>query len=259
MKDGEYVTFRRRRQHKNCNMKDLYFTVLKVRASESFIFYAVAGDFEDAKFDEIDDDPYTNYRYNHQIAFIKCFHGWIDDLRVFDESLGDEEPTVDARRCGIGTVLSELCLIDPEIYDPKPSDRAIQPNMALDELKNKYHATNEFEMVTKNCVKLVGLKMAARIEDPEQRRAGGHAYLTAAINMRYEMLLVEAGRITGSETTYSDQNRNALNVYHPETAKENYDSRTGIIKPCCGRDMCVGYQSNWFFCGRKRNNRKRKL
>ena len=101
--------------------------------------------------------------------------------------------------------------------------------------------------------------MKARVEDPEQLRAGGHAYLTAAINMKYEMLLVEAGRITGSGTTYSDQNRNALNVYYPKTAKENYDSRTGIIKPCCGRDMCSGYQSNWFFCGRKKNNRKRKL
>ena len=253
MKDGEYLTFRRRRRYRNCNMKDLYFTVHKVEESESFVFYAVAGNFEVATFDELDDDPHTNYRYNHQIAFIKCFHGWIDDLQVFHESLGDEEPIVDARRCGIGTVLTELCLIDPDIYDPNPS------NMAVDELKNKYYATNEFEMVKEHCVKLVGLTMKARVEDPEQLRAGGHAYLTAALNMRYGLLLVEAGRITGSGTSYSDQNRNALNVYNPKTAKENYDSRTGIIKPCCGRDMCIDYQSNWFFCSRKRNNRKRKL
>ena len=228
-------------------MPDLYFTVLKLEENDegvkSFMFYAVPGYFGITKFDEIPEiDPreFTkmNFRFNGQIAVIKCSHGWIEDLQVFQESLGNVERSVDARRCGIGTVLTELCLIDPDVNIPKPG------NMALDILSTNRNAANEFEMVKNKCQKLVGLMMAAEVKDSEFPHAGGRTYFTAAINMRYRILVIDS-------TFYSDESRNALNVYDVKTAKENFDPRTGNINPCCNHELCVAHQSYWLFCFEK--------
>ena len=231
-------------------MTDLYFTVHKSEKIDDgqniFMFYVVPGDFESAQFDEIMGPPddrekpgtKLSYIFHGQIAVIRCSHGFIDDLMVFEESLGDVQPTVDARRCGIGTVLTELCLIDPDVNIPNPG------NMALDILSTNPHAKHEFEMVNNKCQKLVGLMMAAEVTNAEFPHAGGRTYFTAAINMRYRMLVIDS-------TFYSDESRNALSVYDVKTAKENYDIRTGNINPCCNHGICDAHQSYWLFCFEK--------
>ena len=229
-------------------MTDLYFTVHKSEKIDDgqniFMFYVVPGDFESAQFDEIMGPPddrekpgtKLSYIFHGQIAVIRCSHGFIDDLMVFEESLGDVQPTVDARRCGIGTVLTELCLIDPDVNIPNPG------NMALDILSTNPHAKHEFEMVKNKCQKFVGLMMAAEVQNTENPHAGARTYFTAAINMRYRMLVIDS-------TFYGG--RNALNVYDVKTAKENYDPRTGNINPCCNHGICDAHQSYWLFCFEK--------
>ena len=86
--------------------------------------------------------------------------------------------------------------------------------------------------------------MAAEVNDAQNPHAGGHTYFTAAINMRYRILVINS-------TFYSDESRNALSVYDVKTAKENYDPRTGNIKPCCNHGICDAHQSYWLFCFEK--------
>ena len=44
-------------------------------------------------------------RYENQIGRITCKPGWIEYVKVNDEF----------KKCGLGTVLSEMCMIDPEL------------------------------------------------------------------------------------------------------------------------------------------------
>ena len=49
-------------------------------------------------------------QFENQIGFAMCSNGWIDKVRV------KSEPDLDARNCGIGTVFTTLCMIDPELH-----------------------------------------------------------------------------------------------------------------------------------------------
>ena len=94
------------------------------------------------------------HKYNHQIAYIKCSHGWIYQLEVFDQSLGEVGPFEDPKRCGVGIVLTELCLIDPTINNLQ------EGNLAFDYLEDQQTA---FDFVVKYCQKLVGLLVGTLI------------------------------------------------------------------------------------------------
>ena len=248
MDRGKVMTFQTK-SHKDCNLTSRYFTVVKANHTRDVVddgthlmFYAITGDFGDhAVFDDIVKElprATRKRKYQHQIAYIHCTHGWIHDLTVFERSLGVQGPFENPRRCGIGTVLTELCLIDPEV------NVRGEGNLALDNL-NAY--SSMVNMVQTHCHKLVGLRMAA---DP---RAAGVMYLTAAIAMGYEYLIVDSTWPQTDEkpnVSHSDKDKNPIKIYETQVAQAHYDAPTGIIKPCgCYQKECQAYQRRWFFCG----------
>ena len=227
MEDGEIVIFQRNVDPR-CTMTSLHFTVIKEETREEgtndlyFMFYAIAGEHNDG----LTILPQTDLpleKYVNQIGVNRCTHGWIDELKVFEESLNPGGPTENPLSCGIGTILTELCLIDPGIYNRK------QGNLALGILQG----FSDFQRVRLYCYKIVGLGMAS---NPKNR---AHVYFTAAINMKYRLLLIESSSGTGS----------SLKIFRTQIAKNNYDGVTGSILPCedCS-DVCPAWGYTWFFC-----------
>ena len=229
---GEVKIFQRR-AIEHCNLNSLYFTVMKTEermfGKEAFIFYAIAGD----EIDGVVGGFNQTHKYNHQIAFIVCNHGWIDLLEVFDRSLEVVGPFENPRRCGVGIVLTELCLIDPNVNDPR------EGNLGFDYIEGQQTMR---ERAKDNCLKFVGLKMAAKASGPNPR-AGGLTYLTAAIRMDYDFLLINSGYC-------HDEKMTRTNIYDLQDAKDNYDPVTGNINACKGYGSCEAYNNNWFFCKR---------
>ena len=207
------------------------------KASPSyFYFYAVSRAANGFK--ELAGGTET-HKYQHQLAYITCLHGWITQLTVFDKSLGMkyEGPmkfygNEDPRGCGIGIVLTELCLIDPEVNNMK-----LDKDKRGNEIGNKALRILKQDMkerTNKNCYKLVGLTMAA---NPKQ---AGHVYFSAAINMDYNKMVVVLDR--GWEKTNVK-----YNIYDTRVAKQNYKPN-GDIDSCCGYEKCHAYSRSWIFC-----------
>ena len=256
MEINEVVIFRRRRKSaSHCNLNSLYFTVKKTKGEfygrDIFMFYAIGRDVSiEGSFDEVVEELANSnrtHKYNHQIAYIKCSHGWIYQLEVFDQSLGEVGPFEDPKRCGIGIVLTELCLIDPQINDLKEGNRA------FDYLEDQQTA---YDFVMKYCQKLVGLKMAAETIGPIPR-SGGHTYLTAAIRMRYDRLLINTGDC--DDHSYGPPDPNPVKFYEPKIAKDNYVSVTGNINACGRNGRCEAYKQSWFFCSFKKGIKRKRV
>ena len=184
----------------------------------SFYFYAIFGVNE---FNEIQNGNET-HKFESQIGYIRCSHGWINFLEVFRNRLGvanQENP----RGCGIGIVLTELCFIDPDI------NKLNSGNRAMPLLKEDVHTQ---QLVKDNCIKLIGMTMFA---DP---LAGALTYFSAAIRLDYRKLIVDPLR-DGAK----------FKIYDTKVAKENFDINTGRIEPCCQEtERCDTLMTNWFFC-----------
>ena len=101
-------------------------------------------------------------RYIHQAGYAQCHHGWINKVETNERSNG----LPFARECGIGTVLTELCLIDPDVK------RNVEGNAARERIIGNPVASY---LVKNHCKQLVGLQMSA---DPAE---GAYAYFSAAI------------------------------------------------------------------------------
>ena len=236
IKDGEHFTFRRN-DNPHCTLTSLYFTVIKTerRFTSSdlhFTFYAITGEAtpNQTEFTELA-NPTLKRRYVNQIAVIECTHGWIDNLDVFDRSLNPGGATESPKRCGIGTVLTELCLIDPDINSGKEGNLAREILSEFPEFADR---------VKRNCHFMVGLGMAA------QPYEGANVYFNAAINMVYGLLLIETST-TENPIDYSDPN--AIRIFPTQKAKDDYDPNTGHIVPCADCDgMCEAWGRRWFFC-----------
>ena len=184
----------------------------------SFYFYAISGVNE---FNEIQNGNET-HKFESQIGYIRCSHGWISFLEVFRNRLGvanQENP----RGCGIGVVLTELCFIDPDM------NKLNSGNRAMPLLKEDVHTQ---QLVKDNCIKLIGMTMFA---DP---LAGALTYFSAAIRLDYRKLIVDPLR-DGAK----------FKIYDTKVAKENFDINTGRIEPCCKEtERCDTLMTNWFFC-----------
>ena len=231
MEEGEIVTFQRKNDP-NCTLTSLYFSVRKIHYRSTdfphpstrdfyFNFYAVTGETYGENLTELPNADWKR-RYVNQIAYIQCTYGWIQDLQVFPHSLNPGGPTENPQKCGIGTVLTELCLIDSGINVQR------QGNLARFILSG---FPADFPRVERDCPALVGLGMAA------YPMGAAHVYFTAAINMRYRLLLIET------------LDSSSINIFPTQSAKNNYNSDTGTIDPCgeCS-DICQAWGRRWFFC-----------
>ena len=148
-----------------------------------------------------------NERYPDQIGYITCEQGWIVDVHV------NEKP-INARNCGISTVFTTLCMIDPELS--KVTDSRLQK-----EITN----VKVVETIKKGCSNFVGLRMRA---DP---LTGAYAYFSAARNNGYNKFLIR-----------TDSRKNKYKWMDVADAREWYDKDTGNI------DNMEGYDKNWWFC-----------
>ena len=132
-----------------------------------------------------------------------------------------------AQKCGIGIILTELCLIDPDIT------RLDDNNISLRRYSIRRYSRSIYQMLLNTCAGgLLGLTMTA---EPIR---GEFAYFSAAINKGYNKFMVEEG--SGSDVSTKN--------YDTKIAGENMDPTSGVIKPCCGNNECRANSRVWLFC-----------
>ena len=152
--------------------------------------------------------------YKGQVACAKCTPGRVVKIKVIK----------DARRCGIATVLTELCFLDPDIHR-KPERRIY---------RSAYDILEEHGVET-HCKKAVALSMHA---DP---MIGAYTYFSAALRSGYNKLIVN----------WPFPEFAKISVYDTADAKKSYDPNTGRIESqiCCNNEkQCDAYDADWIFC-----------
>ena len=141
--------------------------------------------------------------------------GNIDDITV-------KSKPRDARQCGIATVLTELCLLDPDVYREGKSSDA-------------YNVLRSNGIDTK-CEQAVAMDMVA------EPLSGAYAYFSAASRTGYNKLVVN----------WPNSDYAQIAIYDTDHAKQAYNKETGIIEPCVicqNTDVpCEAFQAKWIFC-----------
>ena len=158
--------------------------------------------------------------YQHEIGYIRCRPGLIEQVWINDGRMSMLNPhyRANARGCGISTILAKLCMKDLQIYAVDNENKAL--DLLIDEGLDYETRRN----VEEHCVKFVGLFMIA--EPP----VTAHAYFSAAIESGYDRMLIE----------YCDNRYH--NLYDIAMARQNYDPNTGNIGQIPSKNK------NWYFC-----------
>ena len=108
-------------QKKTCKLStrgvDKYY-VKKTRQDVDGVKFFASLDKE-FKQSEIDDFQMTN---KDELGYAECKGGIVDQVAIRPYPGIDAEGDNDARRCGIGTILSYLCMIDKDV---NPDDQII--------------------------------------------------------------------------------------------------------------------------------------
>ena len=232
----------------DCKLTRRTFAVIKtsqqdgVRKSvaDRFTFYAISGRYVYEIPNRTSNEIGNNRKYENQVAFIKCGPGWIYQLTVFHDArlkIENEDGelvdrVVNAQRCGIGVVLTELCLLDPDIFE---NDEYSRGKKKLDDGGTTLH---------ENCDRLVGLAMAS------SRPGGGIVYLSAAVRIGYHKILIEQSCLL-SGTGGAKDNRRTYIAYNTQVAKDNFKVLSGEIRPCAGNENCEAWHKNWYLCGER--------
>ena len=198
-------------------------------------YYVVPGsvDFKRTQDPEVE-EFHIQRRYSDQIAYAVCSPGWVEKVWVNSGKEEDEEDTdvrINARRCGIASVLSELCFRDPDIV------QVVDSNKVFEKLKEA--EVEDIEIKTRKlrekCNSLIGTEMSA---DPKDAAFG---YFNAAIRANYLQMVVQ-------ERFHDTKDNLSFNIYSTKKAKENYDPDTGSIGACEQNEKCNGIGAYWYFC-----------
>ena len=157
-----------------------------------------------------------------------CHHGYMELVDINKGDFG----SLNARSCGISTVLAELCFLDPNInFVNRPGKK--NTDQMYHKMLKKY--PDELQDVEENCKNLIALTMTAN------PLTGAYGYFSAAKRTGYRQFLVESEAETH------------LHRYWTEDAETRYDSATGNIRldeHCegCAGNTCRGYGQKWYFC-----------
>ena len=145
--------------------------------------------------------------------------------------------TLNSRGCGISTVLSELCFIDPDInYIYHPKTRKL--NWSLRLLKKFPDQQKDLE---ENCKTLMTLRMAAN------PKTGAYAYFSAARRWNYRQMLIKVDTGLNGQPVH-------FHRFMTADAQKRYDKETGNIRidehctDACEGNMCKGVTQMWYFC-----------
>ena len=210
------------------------YSVLKEKHKDKggkthFYFFAVHGsDF--VLNDKItEEDKKSNpgivrtHRFLKQVGFIDCPKGQVFRLDV------NKEPT-DGRRCGIGTVLSQLCLIDPEIYEPGKQNDATK--ILLDDMLHESPDAKVADWLMWKCERLVAIHVQTI------PRGAGKTYLQAGLKTGFETVAIIWKAVPKK-----------ISIYKTKLALENFKPQTGSIGPCEGhKEECNAFNQKWIFC-----------
>ena len=191
-------------ERKSCKLFDS-----KGKKLDTYYIKKIEDGFEAFRVKELTDDDY--------VGNIQC-----KDARILAVYVS-EESTSNARRCGIGSTLSALCMIDIEVnrgdgitlnLDRYFKDSGVKASKVKAIIKK----------VKKECTNMVGLYMAADI-------GGGNTYFEAANMVGYmRMILFSASK---------KHNWISLDV---ENAQKCYNEKTLTEK-------------DWFFCKGKKSSK----
>ena len=254
MNTGETDTFRIEKSKKTasditrrCSLQSLDYKVRKVQTQGSsgnfveFQFKAIPGDAPELKDGEgnllLDEKIDSNIFNTRQIGISRCEIGVISLVYVRDN----------AKNCGIGTVLTELCMIDP-IMNQNTNDNHIYKflsKIGTDE------AQGVRELLISQCSQgLIGLTQAS------QSHFGGFAYLSAAKRMQYQYMVVQFFNTKAEKHTHSSgQCSQKFKTYKVEHALKIYNGHTGNIEQGDGESEGSGYKARWYFCRMVKNKK----
>ena len=243
----EKETFKVTKEDKpNCNLikaglgvslGETTYSVKKIEREDGEIytnFYVVIGpDFKrtEKKYDEFATHLDRIQFYEGQLAFAQCQPGWVNYVWV-----NDGKP-IDARRCGIASLLTGLCLMDPTI------NKLTDDSQAVKYIKEHEKVMNDVEVHCKNA--FVGLHMVANPKD------AAYAYLSAAMQENYNLMIIQERKSKLGFTLSSK-----FFYYNTRDASKKYDAKTGRVGACeCDafgglkqNQDCKGYDGYWYFC-----------
>ena len=152
-------------------------------------------------------------RFKGQLGYVRCRKGYIDNVWVNDENYDNP-----ARGCGIATVFTSLCMVDPELNFLTHSE--------LKKFFHGKHATQFVSEIKKDCRKFMGLLMEA---DP---LTGAYSYFSAAKKSGYTKMLIFDTFLGTFEPFW-------MSVLD---AEKQYDASTGMIGGIMGKEK------EWWFC-----------
>ena len=204
---------------KKCTLDADTYKVMKIKKRGSkfdhFGFYAITGN----AFKELPEGHYED-----EIGFVFCNPGWVDEVYV--------DPR--ARECGLATVLTELCMIDPDIN--QNTDRNIAYNKIGGSLRTNDEVKSVENHLRSSCSSLIGLEMTSF------PFSGAYAYFSAAVRMKYTHMVVQHydSKFGGCGKRFK--------FYEVENAKHYYDENTGRIEDGKGDTEGSGHLARWYFC-----------
>ena len=247
MDTGDTETFRISRFKKaepvlsrKCTLKADHYKIRKLQhalklqpGAIGFTFLVIPGDHEalrDEKGNLLANEKIADSVFRKSnIATARCELGLISFMFVQKR----------ARNCGIGTVLSELCMVDPNIY------RNTEKNHVLKFLSgiSTDLAIQIRELLSSRCINgLVGL-------ENEAESSGGFTYLSAAQRMSYQYMVVQFhnDKIENHDHS-SGQCVQKFRVYKVTVALKLFDGATGRIEDGFGDNAGSGEKAMWYFC-----------
>ena len=202
-------------------------------------------------------------KYKHQIAYASCAPGWVKSVRVSDGSklntMRDPEFIYDARRCGIASTLSQLCLMDGSTIDDS--------NVALQKLLEGVHGGHRRHVLSirKKCKNLAGVQAPVKSVDRL-------AYLQAAKKAGFkevwvqeelkddqkplaniiEFIYYHVTKSYGECVAYVLKNvPYTIDRAMDEVLKNFVRSQNVLQANCEPRPFCRAYKGNWYFCKEK--------
>jgi hypothetical protein len=213
-------------KYKDCALKKDTYSVRKESHGSSWVFYATT----DPNFYPRISDSFDK-KYEDQIGYGWCLRGWIKKVEI-------NASPINARGCGISTILSQLCMVDPDINDMGEGNEAL-----------KILASNLFsaerKIFVETCKELIGLTMAAN------PKTGAYAYFSAAIATGFSKMMIQHKKGWDRYVFYPDKGDSAQQTFQ-DTAKwrKGFNKDTGNIKDEYAPEGEYKLSENdlWYFC-----------
>ena len=167
-----------------------------------------------------------------QVATASCLPGWIDNIEVED----------DARGCGIGTVLTELCLIDPYFKFLYPFSGFVTNKAIL--FLNDYPV--QLDHVETYCRRgLMGMLMTA---ESHKDLGVANAYFNAALKQGYNRMLIFEHDEQEFHYLWVRDAKRLYQTDFTQGGKPGWIGNKNEQCHCNDCDLFEAYDRTWFFC-----------